>query len=134
MYQNDDAKQEYVVGIQFNHSICAGTFTFIDKEDRTSKAFPSKVRQVIGTERTMFIGVDVCQKRKQCACTTTQKQDIENIEKLKINKELSFDYFRQNWAKYTYAPFSTVPHILIFVTLLSQITEERFEANKSIAT
>lgn len=61
------------------------------------------------------------------------KRYIRKIEKLKFNKELSFEYFQRIRAEYANAAFSTVPHILKFVALVSQITEHRFKANKSMA-
>lgn len=114
-------------------TIYAATSTFIDKEDRTLKEFLGKDKQIIDTEGIKFNGMKISNKENGCAFTMRQKQYIEKIEKSKFNKELSFDYFRRIRAKYAHSAICAVPHILIFLAFLSQITEERFKAIKSMA-
>lgn len=59
----------------------------------------------------------------------SQTKFIRHIEVIRSHDKLTYPEFRDIRAKYLYAVFSSVPDILVSVTLLAQCTEVLFNGH-----
>lgn len=81
---------------------------------------------MIWKDITRFNGAELERENGLGVVAVKQSQYIKKIGTFCFKENLCFEDFCSIQAKYTYAIFSTVPDILIYITIMAQITQERY--------
>lgn len=131
MYRRSETGLDGVIGIRVDDTICAGSHEFAKEEERCSREFPSKSWIEIGRKSERFNGVEISVCDDGEKIIMNQSHYIQKIELVKISNNITFDLFRSVRVQYAYAAFSTVPQVLIFVAMSSQVTEERYMSEQA---
>lgn len=78
--------------------------------------FPNKRKVDIKEAPVRFNGVELAVVDGGDKIIMHQPESISKIEKIRIQKDMIFDQFQSLCAQFSYAGFSTVQHVLIFVS------------------
>lgn len=113
-----------VTGIRVDDNMCAGNTNFLENENYCCKLFSSKATEATGSDPVHYIGIGIAVKNKEF--TMQQSSYFHKQDKMTYDRELPFSSFRSLRATYAYAVYSTVPEILIHITVLAQFREEHY--------
>lgn len=97
------------------------------------KSFQIITRWKIKTAPARFIGVELTIVDGGDKIIMRQSEYINKNGNIKVQKDMTFDQLRTLHAQLSYEASCAVPHVLIFVAVLSQITEKDFKADKALA-
>lgn len=131
LYNRNEKSLQRVIGLQAYDTLLSGTSEFRKMEDDKVTEFASKGRAEIGTSAIRFNDADI--SKDGTNVPISQKQFIKECYQVGPREVLSFSDFWSLNAQLAYVAFSTAPDVLVFVAIIGQITEKRYETESAEA-